>query len=85
MRVAPAHVVAGRRARLTVTVTHRYGGRVHRVEGARVEHRHDGHALTGSDGAARVTVRRSKPGSLRVAATKERLLAGRASLVVRAR
>ena len=43
------------------------------------------HALTGCDGAARVTVRRSKPGSLRVTATKARLLAGRASLVVRAR
>ena len=84
VRVAPAHVVAGRRARLTVTVTQSYGGRVHRVEGARVSIATT-HALTGPDGAARVAVRRSKPGSLRITATKERLLAGRASLVVRAR
>ena len=43
------------------------------------------HALTASDGTARLRVRRSRPGALRVTATKERLLAGRASLVVRAR
>ena len=33
VRVAPAHVVAGRATRVTVTVTHRYSGRVHRVCG----------------------------------------------------
>ena len=31
VRVAPARVVAGRATRVTVTVTDRYGGRVHRV------------------------------------------------------
>ena len=36
VRVAPAHVVAGRATRVTVTVTERYSGRVHRVSGARV-------------------------------------------------
>ena len=83
VRVAPAHVVAGRRTRLTVTVTESYGGRVHRVEGARVSIATT-HALTGPDGAARVAVRRSKPGSLRVTATKERL-ARRARLAGRPR
>ena len=38
-----------------------------------------------ADGTARLTVRRPRPGSLRVVATKERLVAGRASLAVRAR
>ena len=35
VRVAPAHVVAGRATRITVTVTDRYSGRVHRVAGPR--------------------------------------------------
>jgi hypothetical protein len=84
VRVAPARVVAGRATRVTVTVTHRYSGRVHRVSGARVAVG-SAHALTGADGTARLTVRRSKPGSLLVTATKQRLVAGRASVVVRAR
>jgi len=67
-----------------VTVTHRYSGRVRRVEGARVS-AGDVHALTGRDGTARLRVRRSRPGTLHVTATKERLVAGRASVFFRAR
>jgi hypothetical protein len=81
VRVAPARVVAGRTTPVTVTVTHRYGGRVHRVSGARVAIG-AAHALTGSDGTARLTVRRSTAGSVRVTATKQRLLAGRGSVAV---
>jgi hypothetical protein len=84
VRVTPAHVVVGRVTRIIATVTDRYSGRVHRVEGARVAIG-SAHALTGPDGTARLTVRRARPGSLRVVATKERLVAGRASVVVRAR
>jgi hypothetical protein len=82
VRVAPARVVAGRATRVTVTVTHRYSGRVHRVSGARVAVG-SAHALTGPEGTARLIVRRARPGSVEVTATKERLVAGRASLVVR--
>jgi hypothetical protein len=81
VRVTPARVVAGRTTRVTVTVTHRYAGRVHRVEAARVSVGAV-HAVTRSDGTARVAVRRSKPGKLRVTATKQRLLAGRGSVAV---
>ena len=49
VRLAPAHAVAGRTTLVTVTVTERYGGRVHRVEGARVSVG-AAHALTGPDG-----------------------------------
>jgi hypothetical protein len=84
VRVTPGHVAAGRAARVTVTVTLRYGGRVHRVAGARVAVG-PAHALTGRDGTARVIVGRSRPGAVRVTATKERLLAGRSFVVVRAR
>jgi hypothetical protein len=84
VRATPARLVAGRKTRLTVTVTDRFGGRVHRVSGARVAVGR-AHALTARDGTARLTVRRSRPGSVQVTATKERLLAGRASVVVRAR
>ena len=84
MRVAPGRVVAGRTTRVIVTVTHRYSGRVHRVSGARVAIG-AAHALTAPDGTARLTVRRRAPGSVRVVATKERLLAGRGTVVVRAR
>jgi hypothetical protein len=84
VRATPAHVVAGRTTRVTVTVTIRYSGRVRRVEGARVAVG-SAHALTGRDGTARLTVRRARAGSVRVTATKERLVAGRASVVVRAR
>jgi hypothetical protein len=83
VRVRPARLVAGRAARVTITVTHRYRGRVHRVQRARVAIG-GAHALTGRDGTARMTVRRARPGLLRVTAAKERLLAGRASVVVRA-
>ena len=82
--VAPARLVAGRTTRITVTVTDRYAGRVHRVSGARVS-AGAAHALTASDGTAHLRVGRSTPGALRVTATMQRLLAGRASLVVRAR
>ena len=81
VRPTPARLVAGRTTRLTVTVTERYAGRVHRVQGARVN-AGAAHALTGADGTAGLTVRRSTPGALRVTATKQRLLAGRASLAV---
>jgi hypothetical protein len=69
VRVAPARVVAGPTTRVTVTVTHRYAGRVHRVEGARVS-AGGVHAVTRSDGTARIAVRRSKPERLRVTATR---------------
>jgi hypothetical protein len=75
VRVAPARLIAGRTVRVTVTVTERYAGRVHRVEGARVS-AGGVHALTGADGTARLRVRRSRPGALAVRATKQRLLAG---------
>jgi hypothetical protein len=84
VRVRPARLVAGRATRVTITVTHRYSGRVHRVQGARVAIG-GAHALTGRDGTGRLTVRRARPGSVRVTATKERLVAGRTSVVVRAR
>jgi hypothetical protein len=79
VRAAPARLVAGRTTRVIVTVTERYAGRVHRVEGARVS-AGASHALTGADGTARLRLRRSKPGALRVTATKQRLLAGRRSV-----
>jgi hypothetical protein len=84
VRVAPARVPPGRATRLTVTVTERYAGRVHRVEGARVSAGVE-HALTAADGTAHLRVRRSTPGALRVTATKQRLVAGRASVLVRRR
>lgn len=84
VRVVPARVPAGSPTRLTVTVTERFAGRVHRVEGARVS-AGAAHALTAADGTAHLRVRRSKPGALRVTATKQRLVAGRASVLVRAR
>jgi hypothetical protein len=71
--------VAGRTTRVTVTVTERYAGRVHRVQGARVS-AGAAHALTAPDGTAHLRVRRSEPGALRVTATKQRLLAGRRSV-----
>jgi hypothetical protein len=79
VRVAPARLIAGRTTRVTVTVTERYAGRVHRVEGARVS-AGAVHALTGADGTARLRLGRSKPGALSVTATKQRLLAGRRSV-----
>jgi hypothetical protein len=81
VRVAPAHVPAGRTTRVTVTVTERYAGRVHRVQGARVS-AGAAHALTAEDGTARLSVRRSNPGTLRVTATKQHLIAGRTPLSV---
>jgi hypothetical protein len=83
VRVTPSRVAAGRTTRLTVTVTHRYAGRVHPVEGARVS-AGAAHALTKPDGTARLSVRRSKPGTLRVTAAKQHLVTGRASVAVRA-
>jgi hypothetical protein len=79
VRVAPARLTAGRTTRITVTVTERYAGRVHRVEGARVS-AGAAHTLTGVDGTAHLRVRRSTPGALSVAATKQRLLAGQRSV-----
>ena len=57
---------------------------MHRVSGARVA-AGAAHALTGRDGTAHLTVPRSRPAAVRVTATKQRLLAGRAFVVVRAR
>jgi hypothetical protein len=82
--VTPARLVAGRTTRITVTVAERHAGRLHRVQGARVSVG-AAHALTESDGTARLRVRRSTPGALRVTATKQRLVAAHASLAVRAR
>jgi len=79
VRVAPARAVAGRSTRVTVTVTERYAGRLHRVEGARVS-AGAAHALTALDGTADLRVRRSEPGALRFTATKQRLLAGKRSV-----
>jgi hypothetical protein len=81
VRATPATVKAGRTTTLTATVTLRYAGRVHTVVGARVDAA-GVHALTRDDGTARLRVRRRHPGTLRVTATKERLLAGRATLRV---
>jgi hypothetical protein len=83
VRVTPARLAAGRTTRLTVTVTQGYAGRVHRVEGARVS-AGAAHALTKPDGTARLSVRRSKPGTLRVTAAKQHLVTRRASVAVRA-
>jgi hypothetical protein len=69
---------AARRA-IAVTVTLRYGGRVHRVEGARVS-AGGVHALTGADGTAELRVRRARP--VRVTASKAKLVAGHATLRV---
>jgi len=79
VRVAPGRAVAGRSTRVTVTVTQRYAGRLHRVEGARVS-AGAAHALTAADGTAHLRVRRATPGPLRVTATKQRLLAGQRSV-----
>ena len=84
VRVVPTRLVAGRSTRVTVTVTERYAGRVHRVQGARVG-AGAAHALTGRDGTAHLSYRPRRAGVVRVTAKKQRLLAGRASLVVRAR
>jgi hypothetical protein len=81
VRVRPARLVAGRATRVTMTVTHRYSGRVHRVQGARVAIG-GAHALTGHDGSAHLSYRPRGTGLIHVTATKQRLLAGRASVVV---
>jgi hypothetical protein len=73
-------IVARRATTIAVTVTLRYGGRLHRVEGARVSAA-GVHGLTGRDGTARLRIR-GRHRTLRVTATKERLLAGRASVQV---
>jgi hypothetical protein len=83
VRAAPAHLPAGRATRITVTVTERYAGRVHRVEGARVSAGAGAaHALTGPDGKARLRVGPRPPGRLRITASKQRLLPGRDSVAV---
>jgi hypothetical protein len=68
-----------RNGKLRVIVRLRYSGRFHRVEGARVS-AGGAHGLTGRDGSADLRVRRA--GTVRITATKERLLAGHASLRV---
>ena len=69
MTVAPARLRAGRAATLRVRVTLRFGGRAHVVAGARV--RAAGRAATtDARGIARLRVRRTHPGVMRVRATK---------------
>jgi hypothetical protein len=68
-----------RDGRVHVIVRQRYSGRFHRVEGARVA-AGGVHARTGPDGTADLRVR--KRGTLRITATKEQLVAGRATLRV---
>ncbi len=75
---------AGRATRITVTVTHRYSGRVHRVPGARVASARRTRS-PGARGRRGLTVRRSRPGTLRVTAAKQQLAAAHASIAVRAR
>jgi hypothetical protein len=72
-------VVAGRlrNGKAHVIVRLRYAGRLHRVEGARVS-AGGVHALTGSDGTADLRVRTR--GSVRITATKAKLLAGHVTL-----
>ena len=80
MTVAPARLRAGRTTTLRARVTLRYAGRVHTVAGARV--RAGGRsASTDARGIARLRVRRSAPGVMRVRATKHQL---RAATVPRA-
>jgi hypothetical protein len=79
LRVTPARILAGRRTTLTATVTARYAGRLHRVQGARVSAGR-AHAVTGRHGTARLRVRRPRPGPLRVVATKQQLIAARVTL-----
>jgi hypothetical protein len=50
------------------------------VEGARLS-AGAAHALTAPDGRAHLRVRRSGPGAVRVSATKQRLIAGRGSVI----
>jgi hypothetical protein len=79
LRATPSRIVAGRRTTITATVTARYAGRMHRVQGARVSAGRV-HALTGRDGTARLRVRRARPGPVRLVATKQQLIAGRVTL-----
>ena len=79
LRATPSRILAGRRTTVTATVTARYAGRLHRVQGARVSAGRV-HALTARDGTARLRVRRARPGPLRVVATKQQLIAGRVTL-----
>jgi hypothetical protein len=81
MTVAPARLRSGDATTLRVRVTLRYAGRGHTVAGARV--RAAGRtATTNARGIARVRVRRSTPGVMRVRATKQRLRAARVPLAV---
>jgi len=81
MTVAPTRLRAGRAATLRVRVTLRFGGRAHVVAGARV--RAAGRtATTDARGIARLRVRRTHPGVVRVRATKERLRAATVPLAV---
>lgn len=81
--VSPSRLRPGRRARIAVRVTLRYGGRSHPVRGALV--RADGRsARTGRNGVAHLSVRAPRHGSLRVRATRPPDLAGSAALRVRA-
>jgi hypothetical protein len=79
LRATRSRIVVGRATTVTATVTMRYSGRVHRVQGARV--RAGGvTAITGRDGTARLRLRPARPGPLRLVATKQKLDAGRTTL-----
>jgi hypothetical protein len=81
VRAAPSRIPTARATTVTATVTARYAGRVHRVQGARVSAAGT-HAVTGHDGTARLRLRRAHPGPVRLVATKQQLTAG--SVTVRA-
>jgi hypothetical protein len=80
--VTPARLRAGRATTVSVRVTLRFGGRVHAVRGAGVSAAGRS-AHTDARGIARVRVRRSRPGVVRVRATKQRLRAATVPLAVR--
>jgi hypothetical protein len=80
--VTPARLRAGRTARLTVGVTLRYAGRVHAVQGARVQAAGRS-ARTDARGVARLHVRRHRPGVVRMRVTKRDLRAATVPLAVR--
>ena len=77
VRVAPARLVAGRTTRITVTVTERYAGRVHRVQGARVN-AGAAHALTGARRHGPPDRAALQPGAAARHGDQAALLAGRA-------
>jgi len=77
--VLSARHAGGGRTRLVVRVCQRYAGAVHAVAGARVR-AGGAKAVTGADGRAVLRPRTPRSRPLHVVATKQRLLAGRATV-----